>query len=308
VLVTGADGFVGRHLVRRLVERGDEVGAAVAPGGAGGGPPGVARIPFELTDDRSVGAALEFAPAAVIHLAAVASTREAREDPGRAWNVNAGGTARLAEAMAARRGDGDPTLLVISTGEIYGALPGAPAPRRESDEPRPISSYAASKVGGEMAALEVWRRTGLRTIIVRPFTHTGPGQDRRFVLPAFVERLTQAKASGAREVPTGNLDPVRDLLDVRDVIEAYLALLERGVPGETYNVARGEGCSLRALFAKLAEIVGVRAEPRPSAELIRGIDVPHLVGDTTKLRQATGWSPAITLDATLRRLVDAQAD
>ena len=309
VLVTGADGFVGRHLVRRLVARGDAVGAATALGApAAPRDTGVARLPFELTDDRSIRAALDFDPEAVIHLAAVASTREAREDPGRAWAVNAGGTARLAEAMATRRAVGgrDALLLVVSTGEVYGT--GTGAARREDDQLRPISSYAASKVGAEVAALEVWRRTGLRAIVARPFTHTGPTQDRRFVLPAFVERLRQAKAGGAREVATGNLDPVRDLLDVRDVIEAYLALLDRGTPGETYNVARGEGCSLRALFLRLAELVGVAAEPRPSAELIRGTDIPHLVGDTTKLRQATGWSPAITLDATLRGLVDAQAD
>jgi GDP-4-dehydro-6-deoxy-D-mannose reductase len=163
-------------------------------------------------------------------------------------------------------------------------------------------------VGAEVAALEVWRRTGLRTVVARPFTHTGPGQEPRFVLPAFVSRLRAARASGASEVPTGNLGPVRDLLDVRDVVEAYLALLRAGVPGEVYNVARGDGCSLRELFDRLAGLVGVAAEPRPTPELQRARDIPHLVGDTSKLRRATGWSPAISLDATLRGLVDAQTD
>jgi len=307
VLVTGADGFVGRHLVRRLLARGDEVGAACRPGGPGVTGTGVALIPFEVTDDGSIRAALDYAPDAVVHLAAVASTREAREDPGRAWIVNAAGTARLAEAMAARVADGhDPLLLVVSSGEVYGA--GGGVPRAESDPLQPISPYAASKVGAEVAALEVWRRTGLRTVVARPFTHTGPGQDPRFVLPAFVSRLRAARASGGGEVVTGNLDPVRDLLDVRDVVEAYLALLGAGAPGEVYNVARGEGRSLRELFHRLAELVGVQAEPKPSAELQRAQDIPHLVGDTSKLRRATGWSPAISLDATLRGLVDAQAD
>jgi GDP-4-dehydro-6-deoxy-D-mannose reductase len=309
VLVTGADGFVGRYLVRRLLERGDEVGAACRPGGPGLDPsPRVTAVPFELTDERSVRAALDYAPHAVVHLAAVASTREARDDPGRAWTVNAGGTARLAEALAARgvEGAASPLLLVISSGEVYGAGDGTP--RRETDELRPISSYAATKVGTEVAALEVWRRAGLRVVVARPFTHTGAGQDARFVLPAFASRLREARATGAREVPTGNLDPVRDLLDVRDVVEAYLALLELGEPGEIYNIARGEGVSLREIFRRLADLVGVAAEPRPSAELTRRQDIPHLVGNTTKLRQATGWSPRISLDATLRGLVDAQAD
>ena len=309
VLVTGADGFVGRYLVRRLLERGDEVGAACRPGGPGLPPQrGLTAIPFELTDDAVVGAALGYAPDTVIHLAAVASTREARADPGRAWAVNAGGTARLAEAMAARRGAGrgDPALLVVSSGEVYGT--GTGALRRETDPLQPISAYAATKVGTEVAALEVWRRTGLPTIVARPFTHTGPGQDPRFVLPAFAGRLREARLTGAREVPTGNLDPVRDLLDVRDVVEAYLALIDRGQPGEIYNIARGEGCTLREIFRRLSELVGVAAEPRPSAELTRRQDISHLVGDTTKLREATGWSPRISLDATLRGLVDAQAD
>lgn len=308
VLVTGADGFVGRHLVPRLLARGDEVGAACRPGGAPLEAGAATRISFELTEDASVRAALAYDPDAVVHLAAVASTREARQDPGGAWVVNAAGTARLAEAMASRRESGgrDALLLVVSSGEVYGA--GTGVPRREDDPPAPLSPYAASKVGAEVAALEVHRRTGLRVAIARPFTHTGPGQDPRFVLPAFVRRLRAARAEGARVVPTGNLDPVRDLLDVRDVVEAYVALLGAGEPGEVYNVARGEGESLRSLFHRLADLIGVAAEPQPSAELARARDIPHMVGDAGKLRRATGWAPAISLEATLRGLVDAQAD
>jgi GDP-4-dehydro-6-deoxy-D-mannose reductase len=196
-------------------------------------------------------------------------------------------------------------FLAVSTGEVYGL--GGPEARRERDEPRPASPYAASKLAAEVAVLEVWRRTGLRTVIARPFTHTGPGQQPTFALPGFVARLRAAKASGQAVVPTGNLEPVRDLLDVRDVTEAYLALLERGAPGEVYNVARGEGRSLAELFRRLAELVGVRAEPRPDPTLARSRDLPHLVGDSTRLRRATGWTPTISLDQTLRGLVDAEA-
>jgi GDP-4-dehydro-6-deoxy-D-mannose reductase len=308
VLVTGADGFVGRHLVPRLRQAGHEVGAGCRPGGAPveWADPGIAPIALELTDDRSLGHALEFGADAVVHLAAIASNREAREDPGLAWEVNAAGTARLAEALARRREQGaDPVLLAVSTGEVYGL--GGPAPRRESDAAVPASPYAASKVAAEVAVLEVWRRTGLRVVIARPFTHTGPGQQPRFALPGFVERLRTAKANGDPVVPTGNLDPVRDLLDVRDVVEAYVALLERGAPGEIYNVARGEGHSLAELFGILADLIGVRAEPRPDPRFARSRDLPHLVGDSTKLRRATGWTPRLSLDQTLRGLVDAEA-
>ncbi|HEX2217357.1 MAG TPA: NAD-dependent epimerase/dehydratase family protein [Gemmatimonadales bacterium] len=310
VLVTGADGFVGRHLVRRLAGEGHRIGAGCRPGGAtvNWGDADVTALPLELTDDASVRRAVEFGPDAVVHLAAVASNREALADPGLAWTVNAAGTARLAEALGARRlaGGGEARLLVVSSGEVYG--PGPRAPRRETDTVAPVTPYAASKAAAELAGLEVWRRTGLPVIVARPFTHTGPGQDQRFVLPSFVSRLRDARTTGARRVPTGNLEPVRDLLDVRDVVEAYLLLLRSGEPGEIYNVARGEGNSVRELFRMLADLVGVQAEPEVDRSLARTTDLPHLVGDSTKLRRATGWAPARTLQQTLRGLVDAEAD
>lgn len=316
VLVTGADGFVGRHLVRHLLEAGDEVGAGCRPGGPAvdwlRGAPSEARLNvlrLEITDDRSVDTLLSWRPDAVVHLAAVASVREARHDPGTAWAVNAGGTARLAAAAGALREAGrlDPVFLLVSSGEVYGAGPGT-APRVETDPPAPISVYAASKLGAEVATLETWRRTGLRAMIARPFPHTGPGQSPEYVIPAFAARLKAARASGAATVPTGNLSPVRDLLDVRDVVAAYRLLLHRGVPGEVYNVARGEGLSLDQMFGRLAGMVGVHAAPVLDPGLARRTDIPHLVGDSTKLRRAAGWAPAISLEQTLQDLVDAEAD
>ena len=310
LLVTGADGFVGRHLVRRLARDGHQVTAACRPGGQPvAWDPGVTEIPLELTDDASVRAAADTGPEGVVHLAAVASNREANADPGQAWVVNAAGTARLAEALGRRRrqaGEGDTRLLLVSSGEVYGR--GGVAPRRESDPIAPASPYAASKAGAELAGLEVWRRTGLPVIIARPFTHTGPGQEVRFVLPAFVARMREARATGARTVSSGNLDPVRDMLDVRDVVAAYVLLLQMGQPGETYNVSRGEGSSMRELFDRLATLIGVRVEPELDPALARAADIPHLVGDSTKLRRATGWAPSRSLEQTLRGLVDAEAD
>jgi GDP-4-dehydro-6-deoxy-D-mannose reductase len=195
---------------------------------------------------------------------------------------------------------------VVSTGEVYGA--GAAVPRRETDPWAPVSSYGASKVAAEVAALEVWRRTGLRVIVARPFPHTGAGQTTGYVVPAFAARLRAAKAAGDTMVPTGNLEPVRDLLDVRDVVDAYRRLLANGVPGEAYNVARGEGASLAELFDRLAALIGVRARPVPDPALVRGTDIPHLVGDSTKLRRATGWAPTRSLEQTLQGLLDAETD
>lgn len=315
VLVTGADGFVGRHVVRVLRQAGDTVAAGCRPGGPAvdwtsdhsAGPP-VEVIPLEIADDASVAAALAWGPDAVVHLAAVASVRQGRARPGATWEVNAAGTARLAAAAGGLREAGwlDPVVLVVSSGEVYG--PGREAPRQESDPTAPVSAYAASKLGAEVAALEAWRRTGLRVIIARPFPHTGPGQTSDYVVPAFVGRLREAGRQGARTVAVGNLDPVRDLLDVRDVAVAYRRLLESGQPGQAYNVARGTGVSLAEVFRRLAALIGVAAEPVPDPSLVRTADIPHLVGDPAKLTRATGWTPAISFEQTLQGLVDAQAD
>jgi GDP-4-dehydro-6-deoxy-D-mannose reductase len=128
------------------------------------------------------------------------------------------------------------------------------------------------------------------------------------VIPAFVRRLKAARRLGAAVVKTGNLDPIRDFLDVRDVVLAYVALLTRGEPGEIYNVASGEGFSLQALFLRLADLIGVRATAEVDLELARAADLPYLVGDASRLRQRTGWAPRYTLDQTLQDLVNAQTD
>jgi GDP-4-dehydro-6-deoxy-D-mannose reductase len=312
VLVTGADGFVGQHLLRRLVADGHQVTAARRPG-RGNLPlsdPTLAVLPWlplELADPVSVAALAESSSDAIIHLAAVSSNADALRDPEEAWDINAVGVVRLLRALAARRAAGaaDPIVLLVSSAEVYGV--GEPRPRREDDAPAPLTPYAASKAAAELAGLEAWRRTGLRVIIARPFQHTGPGQTTRFVLPAFADRLRAARASGASTVPTGNLAPVRDFLDVRDVAAAYSLLLERGRPGGTYNVARGEGTSLRELFARLAELLGARVEPVPDPALTRRADIPHLVGDAGRLRHETGWAPVHPLDDMLRDLADAEA-
>jgi GDP-4-dehydro-6-deoxy-D-mannose reductase len=314
VLVTGADGFVGRWVVRALLGAGWEVLGAVQPGPAR--PDGLSDaehravrwLPLELADLPSVRALAAQRCDAVVHLAAVASGSDALRDPGLAWAVNAGGTARLLGELGRRRaaGECDPTVLCCSTAEVYGR--GATGPLAETAPPAPCSPYAASKLGAELAARETQSRTGLRVVISRAFPHTGPGQDERFVVPAFARRLRGARRAGAQVVKVGNLEPVRDLLDVRDVAAAYVALLERGAPGEVYNVASGQGRSLEALFHQLADLLGVAAIHEADPTLVRPADILYLVGDPTKLRQRTGWAPAIPLERTLRDMIDAQAD
>lgn len=305
VLVTGADGFVGSRLVPRLAAEGHAVTAAIRRGTAG--PSGADTVrELELREADSVAACVAGGYDAVVHLAAVASGADARRDPGAAWEVNAAGTARLCEALAGNAAAG-PLVLLVSTGEVYGVRAGT-APRRETDPTVPASPYAASKLAGELAAQEVARRTGLRLVVARPFPHTGGGQDPRLVVPAFARRLVEARARGMDTIRVGNLDVVRDFLHVDDVVDAYVRLLAAGEAGETYNVASGEPVSLAELLRRLAGAVGVAVRPVPDPELIRPADLPHLVGDPTKLRERTGWRPRRSLDQTLAEVIGAQTD
>ena len=311
VLVTGANGFVGRWMVRALLAAGHTVVGAAGPGG-----PAAPKEPAErnvewvyvdLMDPESVRQVAGRPWDAVVHLAGFASGALALADPGAAWAVNAGGTARLVGELGRRHalGECDPLVLLASTAEVY-------APQRrplvESDPAHPTSPYGASKRGAEIAADETSRRTGLRVVIARAFPHTGPGQDDRFVAPAFARRLTLAKRAKAPAVNVGNLEVLREFLDVRDVAAAYVALLARGQARAVYNVASGKGVLLRELFDRLAAIIGVHAIPEADPAFVRAVDLPHLVGDASKLRAATGWQPTIPLEQTLRDLVDAQAD
>ncbi len=315
VLVTGAGGFVGGWLVRDLLARGYAVTGALKRGAE---PPkallnqderaSVRWLPLELLDSESVRGVLSEPYDCVVHLAAVSSGADARRHPGNAWAVNAAGTARVLEVASQQRyaGLADPTILLASTAEVYGNA--GSRPLVETDPVRPCSPYAASKAGAELAAMETVGRTGLRVIVVRPFQQTGPGQDERFVVPALARRLKGARRAKARVIKVGNLEPVRDFLDVRDVCAALVTLLERGQAGDVYNVATGQGIRLQDLFGQMARVIGVDVIPEVDPELMRPADIAYLVGDATKLRAATGWAPRIQLDQTIADVVAGLAD
>ena len=310
LLVTGADGFVGRWLVRAAREQGDHVVAAIVPGATPpsewqptDGLPPVEVVRADFRQEPDIQRLGQLGVDAVVHLAAIASGTAARQDPDAAMRVNGVMTAYFADRLCE---SGRPRFVMVSTGEIYGRTHDGPI--AESSRPHPSSPYAISKFAGEVALGMAWHDSGLPVIIVRAFPHTGPGQSARYVLPALATRLREAKHLGADTVRTGNLSAVRDFLDVRDVVRAYLLLLDRGVPGEVYNVASGEGHRLQDCFTQLAELTGVAAHSVEDAALLRPDDIPVLIGNATKLRDATGWSPQIPFERTLQDLVDAQAD
>ena len=306
VLVTGANGFVGRSVVRRLLAEGDSVVAAVGPGAAGSpAAANLATVPLDLANDVSVRACFAEPVDAVIHLAAIALSRAADRDPGLAWSVNAKGTGKLAAALAraAARWPTPPLLLLASTAEVYGWQQ---RPIKEEDGIQPTTPYSASKLGAELAAEQVGRCCGLKVIIARPFPHSGAGQDDSFWIPARCRMLREVKRNGWAAVPVGDLTAVRDFLHVDDVADAYALLLTRGTPGEVYNIASGRPVTLDEIHTRLEQLLGITPKREVDASHVRREARPYLVGDAAKLRAATGWRPARTLDDMLRDVLDAQ--
>ena len=303
-LITGAAGFVGQYLCQALLERGWAVTGATL------GPPAhpilsdsehsavqwvTADVRQQEDVKRAVGAAM---PDAVFHLAGVTFIPGAAADPGAACEANVVAATRLVADIRRRRAAGeiDPVVIVVGSAEQYGRHDAAAMPLTESHEQRPLTVYAATKVAQEAMVLEAFRSEGVRVICARSFNHSGAGQAPQLLLPALVRRAVAAKASGATTFPVGNTSPVRDFLHVRDVVAAYLLLAERGKAGEAYNVSSGTGRTVASVIDYILARVGVQAAAVPDPALVRPADVPHLIGDSSKLRATTGWAPQFTFD------------
>ncbi len=240
-----------------------------------------------------------------MHLAAVALSRAADRDPALAWKVNAEGTARLAATLAeaAANWGTHPLFLLASTADVYAWQKRA---IREEDCVQPSTPYGWSKLGAEIAAQQTARCTGLKVIIARPFPHSGGGQDENFWIPARTRLLRHVKQTGGVVVPVGDLTAVRDYLHVDDVADAYALLLTRGQPGEVYNIASGRAVTLDEIHTRLEQLLGVNPKREIDGSQIRREARPYLVGDATKLRAVTGWTPRRSLDDLLKDVVDAQ--
>jgi len=304
LLITGVAGFVGRHFLRAVATEGvpDAHGADRVPLDQ---VPDAAELetglrsyrPLDVADPAAVAACVrDVKPDQVLHLAAQASGAISLERPAETYTINAMGAIHLLEAV--RLEAPAATVVIVGSADVYGS--GAGAPIAEDAPLRPQNPYSVSKAAQDMLG-ELYARTyGLRVIRTRTFSHTGPGQRPTFALAGFADQLAQIHA-GLRppEVKTGNLTPVREYGDVRDVARAYIALLEQGEPGEAYNVCSGVGYPMRELLDRLVQISGVRATVVSDPARLRARDADHLVGDPSKIRARTGWAPAISIDRTL---------
>jgi GDP-4-dehydro-6-deoxy-D-mannose reductase len=303
VLVTGGNGFVGQWLTKALLAAGDAVNlSGLGPGFTS--PPllsgderrAVRWVSADMREAHAVSRAIEESkPDAIIHLAGISFPPEADRSPAVTYDVNALGAIRLLAAVEERRRAGviDPVVLVVGSGAQYGRHPDSSMPLDEMTPQRPVSVYAASKTAQEVAVLQVQRGSALRVICVRSFNHSGAGQASEYLIPSLVARGLAIRAGRSTTLALGN-DVVRDYLHVDDVVRAYLLLLERGRPGEAYNVASGRGVSVRQLASDVLLRVGATADISTDVALQRATDVPMLVGSHAKLTKDTGWTPQKT--------------
>ena len=284
VLITGGKGFVGQWLAAHLKDSGDEVA--------------VIDIETDVADGAAVRRVMtDVSPEAVYHLAAMTHVGESWDNPSQVLRVNVLGTAEI--LAAARAQPATPRVLVVSSAEVYGVVAPEQLPLDEDTPTVPSSPYAASKLAAEAVALQAWRGYRQPVVVVRPFNHIGPGQSPNFIVPALAKRIIEARRSGGTSLRVGTLTTRRDFTDVRDVVAAYRLLVERGLPGEVYNVCSGRDVAMSDVAAQLMDLAGAALTLETDPELVRPVDVPVLRGDASRLHAATGWRPSTPLAKSL---------
>lgn len=281
ILLTGADGFTGRHFKIRA----EAAGHSVWP------------LQVNLNDADALREEVRLAQADwLVHLAAISFVGHADENA--FYTVNVIGTMNLLAALEAL-----PTppikVLIASSANVYGNSEASPI--SEETPPSPVNHYAVSKLAMEHMALT--HSQTLPMVLVRPFNYTGPGQAAQFLIPKLVSHF----ARKADRIELGNLHVEREFNDVRMVCEAYLTLLEKGLPGETYNVCTGKTHNLRGVMDRLEQLTGHQMAVTVNPAFVRANEVHRLCGNPSKLLSCVGELAPYTLDDTLQSMLDAAA-
>ncbi len=290
-LVTGSRGFVGTHLVAHLNACTDDV---IEADRVIGSPP--------IEDAGAISELIaEARPDAVYHLAGQSDVAASWDDPIGTFQTNADGTLNVVRACIDA---GVERLLSVTSSDIYGMVGPDELPITEHAPLRPVNPYASSKAAAEMVCIQGFLGHGLGVIRARSFNHLGPGQSDRFMAPALAARIVHNEQTGNTAVPVGNLSARRDFTDVRDVVRAYRLLVTDGVPGEAYNVCSGHDMAVSDIAETLLGLARIPMTIEQDQRLFRPVDLPVQRGDNSKLQDATGWAPEITLAETLAETLE----
>jgi GDP-4-dehydro-6-deoxy-D-mannose reductase len=285
-LVTGANGFVGIHLVEHLRASGDDV----------------IESSTDITErERMAAHVAEHNPDVIYHLAAQADVGGSWSAPIPTLRVNIEGTVNVLDAAVAA---GVRRVLAVTSADIYGPVEEADLPLDESQPVRPVSPYGASKASADIMCLAAGLAHGIEVVRARSFNHLGPGQTDKFVASAIASRIVDNERSGETAVRVGNLAARRDFTDVRDVVRAYRLLMTHGQAGDVYHVCSGTDRAVRELADELISMATSEMELVADPELFRPVDLKVLRGDYSKINAATGWSPEIDIHTALRDLLE----
>jgi len=300
VLITGAGGFVGQHLIRELSANGHDIIAFdmnfPSPVNST-----VRQYKGDLLDIECLNSLItSTAPDACVHLGAISFTPSGKNNAPKMFSVNVVGTINVLEAF--RKNAPSARILVISTAHVYGTV--ASGCRIKEESPlNPSSMYAISKAAADIATLEYSKQHDMYTMTARPNNHIGPGQSTIFVIPSFAQQLKQLTKNNTNiSFLAGNMDSIRDFTDVRDVVTAYRLLLEKGQPGKAYNISSNNLLSIKTVFTELCRLTNTKPEIVIDKERFRPTDSSPLL-DITRIQADTDWKPQIPLTKTLEDIL-----
>ena len=307
-LITGIGGFAGSHLADFLLSAGYQVsGIDCNLGNAENTKHIRDRLTLYDCDIRN-GAQLneiisQNKPDEVYHLVAIAYVPIANANPKLTFDVNFYGSFNLFEAV--KRLSEDTKVLYVGSATEYGNVRQEGIPVNEDVPLNPVDPYSASKACADMLAYQYFKSYGLPIVRVRPFNHIGPRQSADYVCANFAKQIAEIE-KGVRKpvINVGNLKPRRDFIDVRDVVRAYWLALQKGEPGEVYNICSGKAISIKELLDKLLSMSKKNIEVKQDPEKLRPSDIPLLLGDCARFGEKTDWEPEIPFEKTLKELLD----
>jgi GDP-4-dehydro-6-deoxy-D-mannose reductase len=295
-LITGCFGFVGKYLVE-AIQRGEPAAEIVGVDRIAATFPVTHAVELDLLDLDAFAAVISRErPDRLIHLASFSSVGFSWHEPIRSFTNNTNIFLNVLECV--RRHSPTTRVLSIGSSEQYGIA--TELPLRESSPQRPLSPYAVARVAQEHLGDVYGRGYGLDIVATRSFNHVGPGQSAQFVISAIAKQFARGGA-----IKVGTTSVIRDFLDVRDVVAAYLALLDRGTRGEVYNICSGRGVSIADAIAMFAKIANVDPVLEIDPALVRPVENAIVIGDHSKITAAIGWRPTISLEASLRDVYES---